>query len=349
MLKRIVRHRRVWFVCLLAGLPIGCGGGGGGRKDRIVVTRIPDFYKGDLTRLAVVPFGNRTGVRGAAERIGDRISAELTNNATYEVYTRSHLCDILAEHDAIAAGIIDADLARTIGRVKAVQALICGVLNRYDADTRHEIRSIPVPTWGQDAYGNAVITGWQQIPYDWYRHEVTVDCQVVVLDAVTGRQIAAVSQPVSLSAEGTPPKHIASLLLLAAEAQLIRHVLESVAVTRKEIKVPKDAVRIACDFYDQEWDWQDRFTPDMDSVHVVVRLPAEADRNNFRITIVPKGGREVLAETDFTWNKEHERESYRFSVQELLDRNGYGDYQAKLYSGPSPVAWRNFRIVEPKR
>ncbi len=348
MLKRIVTHGRVWFVCLLAALPAGCGGGGGGRKDRIVITQIPDFYQGDLTRLAVVPFGNRTRARGAAERISDRISAELTNNATYEVYTRSHLRDILAEHDAIAAGIIDADLARTIGRVKAVQALVCGVLNRYDANTRHETRSIPVPTWGRDVRGNQVITGWEHIPYEWYRHDVTVDCQVVVLDAVTGRQIAAVSQPISLSDEGTPPKHSAEQLLQAAEAQLVRQVVESVAVTRREIKVPKDAVRIACDFYDQEWDWRDKFTPDMDTVHVVVRLPAEADRNTFRITIVPKEGREVLAEADFTWSKEHGRESYRFSVKDLLDKNGYGDYQAKLYSGPTPIAWRNFRIVEPK-
>jgi hypothetical protein len=175
-----------------------------------------------------------------------------------------------------------------------------------------------------------------------------VDCQVVVLDAVTGKQIAAVSRPITLSEDGSPPKKNADQLLQEAEARLVAHIVESLAVTRKEIKVPKDALKIACDFYDQEWDWQDEFTPEMETVHVVVRLPPEADRNGFRITIVPKEGREILAETGFTWSKEHERESYKFPVKDLLERNGYGDYQAKLYSGPTPIAWRNFRIQEPK-
>ena len=199
------------FGLLLWPLLAGCDGGSS--KSKIWVYQYPDFYKPNLKRVAVLPFADRTRHRGAGGRIGDRISAILTNNRTYEVYTRQHLDDILSEQDLAAAGIVEADLARKIGRLKSVQALICGVCDRYEVTTRNETRYNTVPVWGKNRQGQPAVTSWKKIPYPWTLHNAFVECHVVVIDTVTGRQIAAVHDPSSTWAAGSPPKYTAADLL----------------------------------------------------------------------------------------------------------------------------------------
>lgn len=77
----------------------------------------------------------------------------------------------------------------------------------------------------------------------------------------------------------------------------------------------------------------------------MVNLPAEASRNSFRITVVPKDGREALAEQDFVWPDQSTENAYPFDIQPIVEKSGCGAYQAKIYSGPEPFAWYNFEIV----
>ncbi len=340
-------HR--WIVlCVLtaASLFSAVGCGGGSKKDKITVYQIPDFYSPDLKRVAVLPFADPPGRPGAGRRIGDRVAASLTNNGTYEVYTREHLRDILAEKDLADADIIDADVAMEIGKAKSVQALIVGRCNRFDYTTRHETRYMAVPIWGQDANGYPIITGYNQVPYQWYRHEANVNCHVTVLDCKTGRHIAAVNDPISYWAEGSPPKYNAQDCMNAAEQNAVANIVRGIAVTRTQIKLKGDPIKTATELYDNEWDFEREIPGERESFFAVIKLPPEADRNQFKIAIVPKESREVLAERQFTWSKQYERYGYPFEVKPLLDKNGYGEYKAKLYSGPEPIATYNFTIVE---
>jgi len=338
----------MWLGLAVLVWPLLAGCDGGGKKSKIWIYRYPNFYTPKLKRVAILPFANRTRHRGAGARISDRISAILTNNSTYEVYTRQHLDDILAEQDLAVAGVVEADLARKIGRLKSVQALVCGVCDQYETTTRKETRYNTVPTWGRNRQGQPVVTGWKKIPYPWTRHDAVVECHVVVIDTVTGRQIAAVHDPSSTWASGSPPKYGAPDLLRYAEQDQINRIVRAIAVTRTEVKLKGDVLKTATELYDQEWDWEKRITPEDGKFYVVVHLPPEADRNSFKIAIVPKGERDVVAEKPFVWTKTVARRGYSFGVTDIVGKHGYGEYQAKLYSGPEPVARYNFNIAETR-
>jgi hypothetical protein len=340
---------RGWLTALACAVGVvGATGCGGGKKGRIWITHYPAFYQPELKRVAVLPFGNRTQDPAAGQRISDKVSALLTNNGTYEVYTRAHLADVLGEKDLAAAGIIDADAAMRIGKLKSVQALICGVCNRYDAETKQETRYRLEPIWGYNRKGEQVITGWKQVPYPWTIHQVYVECQVVVIDTLTGEQVAAVHQPSTAKAEGNPPRHTPAELLRAAEEDQVRRIVFAVAVTRRQIKLEGDPVRTAAALYDNEWDWEDKFVPSDEKAVAVVRLPAEADRNNFKLTVIPKEERKVLWEHAFVWDKANRTQGFEVPLGPIVAARGLGEYQVKLYSGPEPIAWHTFRIVEKR-
>jgi hypothetical protein len=323
----------------------GCEGGGS-KKGRIVVYQYPEFYQPELKTIAVLPFRDPPQGPGVGQKISDEVATLLTKNGTYEVYTRTHLADLLAERDLVDAGIIDADMAMQIGQAKSVQALVCGVCTRCEAVSKDETRYTPVPIWGRNERGKQVIVGFDQKPYMWTRNDAFVECNVVVIDAKTGRHIGAVKDPSNLSDGGSPPHKSPPELLAMAEEDQAARVARGIAVTRTEIKLRGDVIRTASDIYDNKWEWKDRFAPTSEKVFVVVKLPQEADRNNFKITIVPKEGREVVAEQDFVWSKQDDRKGFPFEVKGIVEKFGLGEYKAKLYSGPEPIATRNFRIVE---
>ncbi len=344
--------RRPWMVLVVVSTACwlgaaGCGEGGE-RKNRIVVYRYPEFYQPELKRIAVLPFRNPPQARGAGRRISDQVATALTKNRTYEVYTRTHLADILAERDLADAGIIDAEVAMQIGQAKSVQALVCGSCDHYEVVTHNETRFQPVPVWGRNPQGQPVIVRWKQEPYTWTVHEAVVKCNVVVIDALTGRHIWAANEPSSVSVSGSPPKGNPRDLLAAAENDQIARIIRALAITRTEVKLKGDVLRTAADFYDARWQWQDRFLPMDEQIIVAVKLPPEADRNNFRITIVPKESRGILAEQSFVWSKAHDRRGFPFAVKDIFEKAGLGEYKAKLYSGPEPIATRSFQIVQKR-
>lgn len=331
----------ILWCAVLAGS--GCGGGD---KGRIWVYHYPAFYAPELKRIAVIPFANRSADPAAGDRISGKVSAQLTSNGTYEVYTRANLQDVLAEKDMADAGIIEGEAAMELGRLKAVQALVCGVCDRYEMFSRSEVRYNTVPQFGQDAYGNVVITGFIEVPYQWQRYDGHVECRVVVVDTATGRQIAAVTEPSNIYAEGSPPKHGPDAVLLATEEDQINRIVRAIAVTRTEIRLKGRVVRTASGLYDNAWDWKETFSGADQQGVVVVTLPPEADRNTFRVTIIRKGEREVLHEEAFEWDKQNASRGITFSPGELLSKRGPGTFEAKLYSGPEPIAWHSFNVRE---
>lgn len=350
---RVAAGRRAIPVLAALLLPFLAACDGGSRKDRITITHFPDWYTPELRRVAVIPFADRTRT-GAGGRLSDKISAALTANRTYEVYTRQNLRDVVAEKDLVDAGILEADQAMEIGRLKAVQAVICGVCNRYEAATQNEIRYQQVPIWGQDVNGNPIITGYNQVPYQHTRHDAWVDCQVVVIDTQTGRQLAAFSDPTNLWAEGSPPKVGPRELLVGAEETQVARIVHAIAVTRYEIKVKGWVLKTAVEMYDGKWKFATRYAADAGKFYAVVRLPSQGDRNAFRLTVVTRDGRTPVAEMPFTWDKtQHSSEhgtGFELDTRALYEQGGAGKYEVKLYSGrdPEPIAKCPFTIEPVK-
>lgn len=329
---------RRWVIrCLLMCIPLtGCNGGG--KESKIWVSRTPDFYRPELKRIAVIPFGAKCGNPVAARHLSDKLEAMLVNNKTYEVYTRQHLKDVLSEQDLSAAGIVDGELAKKIGRLGSVQAIICGDCSRYvDAS-----QQVTVPEWVYVRGGNGYIRNVQRT-----QHVAVVECNLVVIDTETGKQLAAVQAPTQIAwVEGTKYPYKGLTVMQSAEAINALTMLQGTAMTRSQIKLKGTVLRTATGQYDAKWDWADRITSETEKIHAVIKLPLEASRNNFKVTIVPKEQREIIAEQNFVWPDGSTENSYLFDVKPIVDKHGLGAYTIKLYSGPQPIAWYNFDIVK---
>ena len=337
-------------MCITATMVLAVNGCATGKKGTVTVVKYPAFHAPGLKRVAVIPFENLTGVPGVAERFSNRLEGALINNRTYEVYTRQQLTmqRILEEADMAAAGIVQQDVAQRIGNLAAVQALVCGVYNQRGTNTQQETRVQQVARWGTNAKGKPVIVGWDQQPYVWIRHSAVVECNVVVIDTGTGRQWVAFNQPVARYSEGSPPRLSPAQVLQVTEDAAVQAILETIAMTRKQVRLRGSPLRLATDFYDQKWTWATKVTPADEKFFAVVSLPPEAARNTFKITIVPKEGREILAEQDFEWPAGVAQKGFEFSVGHIVEKGGFGKFKAKLYSGPEPIAWVDFTIAEVK-
>jgi hypothetical protein len=138
--------------------------------------------------------------------------------------------------------------------------------------------------------------------------------------------------------------------LAVATDRAVAKLVEEFAVVRKEIKVKRDAFRIATEYYDGEWQKARKLSPAATKAFVVVEFPPDCDRNSFAIRIVRKDRREVLFEQAFRWERRWSfsgrGRAFEFSPSDIAARGGgVGQYVAKLYSGAKPVLDADFQIV----
>jgi len=79
-------------------------------------------------RIAVVPFGNASGVDigNLTRTLSEEFSTELVNCGRFDVCDRSMTDKILNEQFSGASGIIDPSTAVQIGKIAGVQLIACG-------------------------------------------------------------------------------------------------------------------------------------------------------------------------------------------------------------------------------
>ena len=175
-----------------------------------------------------------------------------------------------------------------------------------------------------------------------------VQCVVHVLDTGSGQIVASV--PVSLTGSNKSFEFMfqksGPAILNKLEARAVERILKEIAVTRSPLKLPANPVRVATGRYDGQWEWQKKLSSDQATFSVVVCLPVESARNHFKVSIVPRESREVLAEEQFVWPDGANEHALTFDLRSLVEKHGSGPLTAKLYSGEAPIATCDFALLE---
>ena len=342
-----MRHRKIpcyLFSIVLIGTLIGCSG----KKKAIPIVSYPSFWTPKLKRVAILPFKNYSRYRGAGRIISDKLDALLTTNKTYQVYSREHLRQVLAEQDLAATDMINSATAVKLGRLASVQAIIVGAVTRYEGSTRSETRYNQVPRFRRNRRGQMVIAGYRSVPYRWTRHEGTCEANAKIISTETGKVLDSFSESQMRYAQGRSPRVSRSMLMTQAAQAVAWRLLANVAVTRQFIQPPKNALALASGYFDGKWDYLKTLKPNQ-SFYVVVRLTNKCDRNRFKVAIARAGDdvRSNLWEKQFAWRAGQGTWQIKLAASKLISAAaGEGEFILKLYSGPSPVLTKKFKIKQ---
>jgi len=339
--------KAIGLLLLLAVIP-----GVGGCSKKIQVVQVPEFWTPELKTIAVVPFTNATRDRGAALVVADALAAALRTNGTYRVYNRNELEQLLNERDRqIAFGSDPAAAAKQISAIPNVQAILVGTVNTYAVDRQVDHRK--QPQYAYDENGNPYVIGYVQ--YDFVRNTGSASVSASLIRVPSGSPIQSTPGAVHQEyfSEGSPPRLSEHSCRELAVRDVVGAMVEQFAVVRKVIEVKeKEALRLSTGLFEGKWEEADQFSIHDNQMFVVVSLPPAADRNRFRIGIVPKGGREVIASQDIVWSRNFPQrgQGFPFSPKDLLAKaGGAGEFTVKLYSGEEPVLTRDFKIETGER
>ena len=350
------RPLRVLAVGLLACFVYGCNGGG---SRRAVITHYPDWPYERYKTIGVVPFKSQVAdAPDAGRRIASALEARLVANGTLRVYSRTELATIMTEQDlSRLADVADPRTAIQPGRIKAVQALIVGDCSQYErkADRqRKEIRlpvySVPDPRGHRVPVGERVMTWWS------HEHRARVAATFRIVDTATGEIVYSSPQPFVEAREeskrNSPPDASPDELAEQCCQAIAERMVRQIAVSRMEVKLSGKSLLTATEFYDNRWQQEDRFYRDDPKMFVAVcSLPEVCDQNPFRVAVVKKDERRELGGGEFVWSRSlgHRGQSFELVPAELLRAAGPGDFEAKLYSGPEPILWREFQVEDKPR
>ena len=316
-----------------------------GCSKKIWITQYPEFYTAELKNIAVVPFRNRSSVRGAGDVVSDSLAATLMSNGTYKVFNRNHLKSLLDERDLqIAFGSNTSAAAAKFRQLGNVQAILVGAVNTYAATANRQRKRDPVYGYNPQT-GASYVSGYRT--YEWTRYEANVAVTAALIRVSDGSTIYSTPGPAQANwwAEGSPPKLDAYGCLNNATNNVVSQLLEQFAIVRRQIKVnPAKDFRTASELYDNKWTFTDVFGAADEEMYVVLKLPASCDRNRFRLAVVRKGERKDLVSQQIVWDKQYGSYGYLFRPKEIAAGGGPGQYEVKFYSGQEPVLKHAFRI-----
>lgn len=342
-----------WLVPL--SMLVGCGGGSA------VVLRRPDWPYQHYERLAVVAARpSDPSAAGDARLLADRLTTLLAQSGAFTVLSRAELRAVFAEQDlSRLADAVDEGTALPEGQLEIAQALVVPKITRHELIAHRETRRIPRYVYDRhgrrvlDRRGRPVQSGWETINF--FTHAAQVGATVRVVDAVTGEILLSHSTaPIRAekTTRGRPPSVTPEELAESAVQQLAVDFFKRIAPTRMKVKLDKDMLILATDYFDGKYDELKSPSPRMSEFLLVVRdLPAACDRNDFRVALATEDGRHNLWEEEFTWSGTAGRRGFAYAVPvPLLVESGAEKFVAKLYSAGSeePVLKRNFKLKVAK-
>lgn len=321
----------------------------GGCEKEIPIWQYPTFWEpGEIESIAVVPFRN-TSIQDpeAGNTIADRLAVALAANGTYpKVYNRRDLQALLTEEDLKLLAGGQGDSAAILKRATGVRAIITGTVSQFDASTHSQQRQEPQYTW--DQYGNAHFAG-NRI-YTFTRNDAIVTATATMLSTKTGQTIHATYPAQShMWAQGSPPEMSMDVCLAAAVNVVTSKLLAEFAIVGRIIKVkPHEVFRITTgELYDGKWEDKKNFTTADEKMTVVIKMPPEADRSQFRITVIRANTKKDLFELVFRWSRDAPvtGQVYIFNPSEIAAAGGGpGQYVLKFYAGVEPIMENRFYI-----
>jgi uncharacterized protein (DUF3084 family) len=130
-----------------------------------------------------------------------------------------------------------------------------------------------------------------------------------------------------------------------AVSDLVKRLEYQFAVVPVDVKISNDAIKTASAKKDDKWSYTSSFNNKDAEIYAVIKLPKEAARNNFRLTVTPqKEQGNILLSRDFTWQEGETEKSIPFSRQEILNKSDAGKYTINLYSLSEIVLSRNISV-----
>jgi len=352
------RARRARLGVLLLALVsiVGCS-----RRQKAPIVHHPDWQYQDYHRVAVLPFkATRPDAVEAARQAEFMLVDLLTGNGAFTVLTRSDLADIMTEQDlSRLADVADPATALPEGMLQVAQAVVLGTITDFDLKREQIERRRPRYAHDRqgrlvrDRSGRPVVVG--EDVFVEYRHVARLGGNVRVVDAATGRVLMSHTVPPVEKDDArwnSPPKVSPEELAVDVAKEIATDFYRKIAPQRVEVKLGGDCLVVATEYYEGRYEEQDKLPVTLEEFLLVARkLPRECDRNDFRLAISPKDGREYLVEHEFTWSpsKGARGEAVRVPMATLKE-SGYEKFTAKLFAAGNeqPILERDFRLVLPK-
>ena len=355
----MMRARKTMLVLVLVLLV--CSGSCTKRRNANIV-HYPDWQYQDYQRIAVLPFQTTNPqAREAARQAELHLLDQLTNNGSFHVASRSDLAAIMNEQDlSRLAGVADPATALPEGMVQVAQALVVGTISECDLKREHAERRMP--RYARDRRG-LIIRGPNGLPVVTgedvaveYRNFARLGGNVRVIDSVTGRVLLSHTVPALEKDDrqwNNPPRATPEELAVDVARELATEFCRHIAPQSVEVKLSGDCLIVAAEYYEGKYDELSKVPTNLPEILLVARdLPKPCDRNQFRLAISPKDGREYLVEHEFTWSPSmgHRGEAVSVPVSKLTAAGG-DQFVAKLFSVGSeqPILQREFSLTKPKK
>ena len=367
----------VGVALLAAALLPGCG-------KELHLTRYPDFYRPGLQRVAVLPFNNHTGRAGAGDMMARTLAAALRENGTYRVIGPEEVERLTGEGPArLAPGEDVAGIAAKFRQANVADAVLVGAVTEFDTERYYRYVE-PLDSsgpwydhWGPGYPYWGPPYGWDWAPgarrrhrghfrgsfwggYGYYPHSryyagygphaypedsAAVSVRAALIDVSDGRTLYDTDGPIELRAYGPGGSSRDSRALLRQLAsRAAGKVLAAVAAVPVQVRVDPAQVLATARRNGEGYERTDDFTPADESFHALVRLPAEAARNAFRLTVVRSGRSDVLAERSFRWEPAQHEQRVRFDLADIVERGGLGTYRLRLHVGEAVALARSFEV-----
>jgi len=344
------------------GILMGAAGCGGGSR-KTYVTNYPRWDFEEYQRIAVAPVSATDPAEAAcAERLTDALTSLLSGNDAFTVLSRAELARIMTEQDlARLSEAVDPSTAMPEGKIEIAQAMVVPKLTEFAVD--REVKEIRIEQYARDPRGRVVrdragrpvVSGYTALQR--HRHWGRVAGSVQVIDTATSRVLFSYSSPPIEHSEdklGGPPRVSPEEAALLAAQELATDLYKQVAPTRIPVKLDKDMLLVALDYFEGEYETAKKLPSGIEQFMLVVRdLPAACDRNTFRVAILEKEGRDNLFEEEFVWPGAGStgQRGLVFQVpMGPLAATHAEEFTAKLYSAgeDAPILWRDFSVEYPE-
>jgi hypothetical protein len=325
----------------------------------MVISHYPEFYRPDIRTVVVLPMANSSQNPSAGQSVTGRLVEVLRANGTYEVVgplelrRRMEAAGLTVPEQGDVSAVLPA--LRTLG---GVQAVITGQVVGFDTDSFSHVDFYGYSQMGYyGGYGRHSHRGYwmggigESYPvYEvtWYtRSHVAVN--VTLTDVASGAALYASPGPISADMESRrdPPPSRDEMLRRGVD-YVVAEIMDRIAIVPAEVTLkPKRDLRLAA----EGMRFTDKFSPRDTKLLVVLRLPAAAAHNEFRIGVSRKDGPELAGAT-FTWKPGEQERTFEFNLADLTRQGGPGKYVVTFFRGGRAIMTKGFEFrsggpVEP--